>query len=131
MDAVARRIAGTRRDPAKTIRAVAGITGRPLNISIPIFNIEIAVALVDQYELEGVELVRVLIVISDMVPGDGHHAIGGVEIIRDCAAALGACIDVRPERRDDRIVRTGVDYAWREVTVGRVESDVAVVVDIK
>src|SRR5674476_583125 len=112
MDTVSRRIAGARRGPAETIRSAAGTASGPLNVSVAKLDIEVAGALVDQHKLEGIKFVRALVVVSNVVPSDGHHAIGGVQVIIDCACAPR--VDIRPERRDDRVVEAGSDCRRRE-----------------
>src|SRR5260370_42704478 len=112
MAAVPRAIPAPRRGPAETFRSTAGTACGPLNVSVAIFDVEIAVALVDQHKLERIKLVGAGGVVSDVVPGDGHHTIGSVEIVIDGAEAPR--VDIRPERRNDRKAETGTHRARRE-----------------
>src|SRR5438105_3761371 len=104
MHAIAGRVTGPRCCSAEAVYAAAGGACRPLDLPIAIDDIEVAMALVDQHDLKGIAFVGAAIVISDIVPGDGHHAIGGVQLVVDGAAALRPGIDVGPECRDDRMV---------------------------
>ena len=67
--------------------AATGIAGCPVDVLITVDDVEIAVAKADQLELKCIKLVFVGIVIAHIIPGDGQHAIGCVEVIIDAVRA--------------------------------------------
>jgi hypothetical protein len=78
---------GARDLTAEAAGAAAGVAGCPVDVLITVGDIEIAVAEADQLELKCIKLVFVGIVIAHIIPGDGQHAIGCVEVIIDAVRA--------------------------------------------
>ena len=67
--------------------AAAKVTGGPVDVLIAKDDIKIAIAKADQLQLECIKQIFVLwcqgVVISDIVPCNGEHIVGGVETLVD------------------------------------------------
>src|SRR5262249_29346603 len=123
------------------IQPAAGAAEQPVDVLVAVDDVEVAVAFVDQLELEGVGDTADAVG-GNVVPGDGHDAARGVHVPEDpvgairVAAGAGpgggtARVDVGPERRNDRAAAAVRDRRWRKGPARTGEGQVAVVVDVQ
>src|SRR5581483_611818 len=94
-------VAGGKPGPGN--RAAADVAGQPADVRVAEDDVEIARAFVDQLELKRVQFVGMLLVISNILPGDGEGAVGIVFVVPDHAAAARPGVNVTPKGRDDRV----------------------------
>lgn len=116
--AVASRVTGTGNGSSQAIGAATGATGRPVDGFISEDDIEVAVALSNQLELEGIELIYLAVVVTDVIPGNGQRAITcGIEVVIDQVAARRCAT----RRGTDRST-TGIDVGKKGAIIGLLES---------